>query len=281
MYRSRPATLPEWPLRINPNSPQAIGLAGLWTARGQRSGYVLDDLSGYGNAGRTAVAGTGTSPTIQPSAFGQSMRFYGASGVNVGYVTLSRAFTSLPLSVCCWFRPDSAGVNNLLFWTGASNGWNGHYLIAGSSATLLAASAQNTTFATSSGVAYVAGQWQHAAGVWASAASRQAFLNGKPDTLDTTSKTPAAWTVSYIGAAWVGSTVGYVGNIGEMRVYNRVLSQAEIAAMYHPGTRWDLYSQPRRYYYAPSAAVAAGSVGIYGKRGAVALPGGVRIEAVQ
>lgn len=42
---------------------------------------------------------------------------------------------------------------------------------------------------------------------------------------------------------------------------------------------WSAWGRRRRYYYAPSAA--AGNVGIYGKRGAVALPGGVRIEAVQ
>lgn len=255
MQRVRSATLPDWPLRVNTNSPQAVGLAGLWTARGQRSGYVLDDLSGYGNLGSTAVAGIGTRPTMQPSAFGQSMRFYGSVlGGHVGYVALSQAYTTLPLTICCWFRPDSASVNNLLFWTGSSTTWNGHYLVAGSGSTLVAASAREGTFAGSSGVAYVAGQWQHAAGVYASATSRQAFLNGKPDTVDTTSKVPATWTVSYIGSVAVAMNVGFVGNLAELRVYKRALSQTEIMAMYHPGTRWDLYSPPRRYYYAPEPA---------------------------
>lgn len=255
MHRSRSATLPEWPLCINPNSAQAVGLAGVWTARSQRSGYVLDDLSNRGNSGSTTVAGLGTRPTIQPSAFGQSLRFYGAtSGGNVGYVTLSKAYVSLPLSVCVWFRPDSAAANNILFWTGATGGWNGHYLIANSSGLLQAASAQSTTFAVSSGIAYTAGAWQHAAGVWASAAARQAYCNGTPDTIETTSKTPANWTVSYVGSVATNLSIGFTGNIAEVRVYQRALSQADIMAMYYPGTRWDLYSTPRRYYYAPSQA---------------------------
>lgn len=45
---------------------------------------------------------------------------------------------------------------------------------------------------------------------------------------------------------------------------------------------WSAWGRRRRYYYAPSeAAAAAGTVGIYGRRGSVALPGGVRIEAVR
>lgn len=68
-------------------------------------------------------------------------------------------------------------------------------------------------------------------------------------------------------------------------IYARTLSPAEVWAVSRQmaycdvNPDWSVWGRRRQWYYGPQ--VAAGAVGIYGKRGAVALPGGVRIEAVQ
>jgi hypothetical protein len=68
------------------------------------------------------------------------------------------------------------------------------------------------------------------------------------------------------------------GSIGAVSVYNRALSAAEVWQLWDPATRWDLYRPlVRRLWHVP---VAAGRVGVYGRRRAVALPGGVQIRGI-
>lgn len=102
--------------------------------------------------------------------------------------------------------------------------------------------------------------------------------------------TPSSYAYSnaaFLGASNNGGTPGLflAGTIKSALLVERLLSHAETwnasrqMAYCHVNPDWSAWGRRRRYYYAPSAA--AGNVGIYGKRGAVALPGGVRIEAVQ
>jgi len=95
----------------------------------------------------------------------------------------------------------------------------------------------------------------------------------------------------YIGArnrADITSIDSYLaGQILAVSIYARPLSSSEAwmasrqMAYCHVNPDWSAWGRRRRYYYAQTVTAAAGAVGIYGKRGAVALPGGVRIEAVQ
>ena len=46
-----------------------------------------------------------------------------------------------------------------------------------------------------------------------------------------------------MGALNLGFWLNYfTGKIGDVRIYNRALSPAEIWAMYDPATRWELYA---------------------------------------
>lgn len=101
-----------------------------------------------------------------------------------------------------------------------------------------------------------------------------------------------------IGADWSGGTHDiYVGGINSggtptsptagyiaaIVICRRILSPAEV---WHASRQmqycdvnpdWSAWGRRRQWFYGPQ--VAAGAVGVYGRRGAVALPGGVRIEA--
>jgi hypothetical protein len=76
-----------------------------------------------------------------------------------------------------------------------------------------------------------------------------------------------------------------IGRIQAFAIYVN-LSRSMLSTVFrqmaycHVNPDWSAWGRKRRYYYAPAQA-AGGAVGIYSKRGAVALPGGVRIEAVQ
>lgn len=103
------------------------------------------------------------------------------------------------------------------------------------------------------------------------------------------STTPSAFsTVIAIGGRRAsGGTVERfsTATIPSFVSYSRILSPAEVwlasrqMAYCEVNPDWNAWARRRRYYYAPSQA-AAGRVGIYGRRGAVALPGGVRIGTV-
>lgn len=121
-------------------------------------------------------------------------------------------------------------------------------------------------------------------GVWAMAGG-QGYYNGAAD------GTPFSATATP-GEIYIGDISGvyrrYQTAIYQtFAIFRVTLSLAHVAqysrqmAYCHVNTDWSAWGRRRRYYYAPSVAVAAGTVGIYGRRGSVALPGGVRIEAVR
>jgi len=58
-----------------------------------------------------------------------------------------------------------------------------------------------------------------------------------------------------------------VGYIGDVRLYNRALTAAEVWQLYDPATRWELYA-PLRKWWAIGAA-AAGAVGLWPRYGVV------------
>lgn len=61
------------------------------------------------------------------------------------------------------------------------------------------------------------------------------------------------------------------GYISDARIYDRVLSVAELRSLYHPTTRWDLYQAPtRRAYSVPAAAPPVPDIASYA--GQISIP---------
>ena len=59
-----------------------------------------------------------------------------------------------------------------------------------------------------------------------------------------------------IGAQFVAGSAAswFTGQIAEVRVYNRALTDNEVWELYAPQTRWDLYWQPSRRVYVQAPA---------------------------
>ncbi len=139
-----------------------------------------------------------------------------------------------PVTLAAWCKPDGftavrsvLSVNNT-----ASNGR--HVLYLDTAAKLSAQTAysiyagQATTTATAT-----VSTWTHCAGVFSSATSRTAYLNGSASTADTTNVALAAVDTAAIGVTRVN--IGWVtffdGNIAEAAAWSAALDAAEIAAL--------------------------------------------------
>lgn len=116
-------------------------------------------------------------------------------------------------------------------------------------------------------------------------AGNQAFLNGYADFAAISGSYGTATRSIFIGARQAnagGAEYHYTGRILSVLIASRTLSPVEVwlasrqMAYCEQNPDWNAWARRRMYFYAPSAA--AGRVGIYGARGAVALPGGVSIR---
>ena len=130
-----------------------------------------------------------------------------------------------------WFKPDA--INNgdlcaLAIGTNIDSHRQNIYL--GNDNKVRAQSrdgSTNVSAATSS--SFVAGSWQHAAGVWSATNARAAFLNGGGKGTETSTVNPAGLNAIAIGRFPSLSPGGYWdGELAEMAMWNVALTDAEV-----------------------------------------------------
>ena len=147
-------------------------------------------------------------------------RSFSASTSN--YIGASAALvTAAPLILAGWAKPAStSGAYTILSITDSASDQN-HFDLTQLNNTMLA-ECKDTATSSASVTGVTSGAWQHFAAAFLSSTSRYAYLNGKPGTEETTSRTPSA-------AALNRTTIGllrrltlnfpYNGDIGPCAVY--------------------------------------------------------------
>src|SRR6187455_280328 len=110
------------------------------------------------------------------------------------YHTAVAPVTTPPFTVMIDMVPRVGGTTNgNVVWSlmnDLSSNWNGHYIHIDNTNIAKANTVDNTVFTASGGVLATDGRRHIITGVWASASSRQCFVDKTQDTVDTTSKTP-------------------------------------------------------------------------------------------
>lgn len=140
--------------------------------------------------------------------------------------------TATPLSLACWYYPTSfasqACVIDLHNSASAASA-NSFRLQMGVGASVTAAT--NSPAASTTNTASL-NTWVHMAGVFSSATSRSAFINGTNKTTNTTSATPSGINETTIGLRR-GTTPGAaaLGPIAEAAIWNAALDDDEVAAL--------------------------------------------------
>ena len=157
---------------------------------------------------------------------------------------LSRASAvvgAAPLTMACWFYSTSAAALQTIMEvsrTGAAGTTDKYRIIlrgdlAAGSKTLQAQ--QIPGFLATTTAQYSINQWHHGCGVFASASSRTAYIDGGNAGTDTTSGTVGTLGQTLIGTAWdsSNSTFGafFSGRIAEAAIWDVELTAAEVAAL--------------------------------------------------
>lgn len=153
------------------------------------------------------------------------------------YYNLGSAIASMPLTMACWFNPDNVTDSKILMSISTEAGTQRHQLVnagavggdpiqAGSVGASGSGSANSTA-------GYSASAWSHACGVFTSATSRTAYLNGGNAGTDTTNVGTVSPNRTTIGARWLSGaiTLPFGGLMAEAGIWSVELTAAEIASL--------------------------------------------------
>ena len=134
---------------------------------------------------------------------------------------LSRAAgvaAAVPLAMACWFYSDDATTAQALLYIGSgvsnNDGW---MLLVNGSTAGDPVQARTNTVAASSSTGYTANTWHHAAGIFATATDRRAFIDGGSKGTNASNATPTP-NNTFIGRRT--SDLFMSGRIAEMGVWS-------------------------------------------------------------
>ena len=238
------------PFVINRASPQAVGLVGWWPVLASRGSSVLYSLARPYN-------GTLQSTTLTwetDSQMGMRLNFPRADAAYIS--TAFPAPTTGPFTLAGWIRTANAGSYRAILGCSANGGieWR---LNPSEQLELLQ---ESVALVATSGGTVTTAAWAHVALTWASGGAYVFYVNGQAAGSGTNNVTYSAGTFD-IGRHGTLSGEGYGGQIADLRVYERSLSDAEIWQMYAPQTRWDLYRVTPSVVAPPIAApVVSGAI---------------------
>jgi hypothetical protein len=198
-----------------------------------------------------------TGPTLSGSTLGGVSPVF----INSASTELSRTIGVVltpPFSIAAWVNPASSNTGGCIYCN-TNVGFDGWFFYNTSGAPTFQATngSDAKAFATTN---YVQNDWNHVVGVEYSTSSRACFRNGANKGTDSTLMAPVLGASTEEIAGIHGNTNFWIGQIAEIRIYNRALTDAEVWALYDPRSRWDLYWQPntRAYSFMSAAASAAG-----------------------
>lgn len=171
-----------------------------------------------------------TPPTTEEGKFGNSAIFGGSPDDD----TLGGSDTGLPATtadrtMCAWVKTSTAGVNIVSYGTD-SNYQNS--IIKVSAGGVFGFDIYNDEVTTTGTI--TSGTWRHVCATLQNSTEVKLYIDGQLDTVGSPANTPNT-TLSgnfHISGTSVNQWDPFVGNADEVRIYNRALSDAEIADMY-------------------------------------------------
>jgi hypothetical protein len=148
-------------------------------------------------------------------------------------LTLGSVLVTLPFTVCAWGFPTAASPTGI-FEIGISASDNHRFtMYRDNSGEIIVQTKDATTAGGATTTAAAAlNLWHHMCGVWASATSRSAYLNGGNKATNATNLTPTGMNQTIIGGMLTGTgNREWVGQLDHVAVWNVALTDAEIAAL--------------------------------------------------
>lgn len=140
--------------------------------------------------------------------------------------------TAAPLTIHAWVRPQFASGLGTVFCLGTQS-VNAFYVFLSTTTVSANTSASTGANATVTIPGPVRGRWMPVGAVYASAASRVAYCDGRPGAADVNSRTPTGINETLIGCRRiaVGRDLFWTGQLGEVALWNAALTDGEMLAL--------------------------------------------------
>lgn len=235
---------PEWPFRMNLDSPQAIGLVSWWPMVPSSSLLAIDSRF------NPMLAPTNGATFSRDPIMGWVADLSGGTTQHFTSPTVPSVVTA-PMTMVGWFNVVNTTTIHQLFQI--ASGTNRFALEmrgneGGNPVGALTLDVGGFGIATST-TGYSVNTWHHVCAVFVSTVSRFAYLDAGGRGSNTTSRNPVSLVNTNIGAA----SNGLHGLAADIRLYDYPLSDRGVERLYDPQTRWDLYEEerPRRTYLLP------------------------------
>ena len=247
--------------QLNSSHPLARGLAGCWIFN-EGSGSQTADLSGYGH--NIPVAG-GT-PEWTCGKHGSAM-YFDSSNSEFMESDVSPV-TDIPCTILMWLCPDDVTMGNCYYPlyianSGSSNQAWGILLNYGNDGEVSLITNITLSDRAVSTKCMTAGKWHQIVCVVAGMTDRRCFVDGANKGINTDSAgAPSGLNRISIGRAG-DSTPGYYypGKVGSVFVWNRVLTDSEIAWLYRePYAMFDTFDSMKSLSFPVTIVPVSGSI---------------------
>jgi len=246
----------QWPqFTLNSDSWQANGLIAWWPL------IPVNDARDLALNGKFNLINTNNVTWITDSAMGLVPLF---DNVSSQYFTGINPVNAYGFSVAIWFLDDDGSTNDRNLIQIQDTSVSNHYLrvsrddVASNVVIIRVSAGVGSEVSTTN--TYQTNTWNHVTGTFNSADLREVWLNADNANRGTDSaniSVPLNIDSMDIGREGDSTPADFwSGSMADIRIYNRILSFAQIYALWHPNTRWDLYKQipDRRFQLSPVIA---------------------------
>jgi hypothetical protein len=243
---------PNGQFTINRNSPQANGLVAWWPTLGCFGANTLRYV-GRGNSG------TINADWIADGEAGPLLTFDGTTNDDFSISHATGLIGTDDWSVALWARCDGAADDtNWVAFSVEPNGFLWIYFSRWSGVTGISVDSYDSVWGVRGAghTGFTVGKLYHIVAV-GGASYLALYVDGAFANSSGTAALGAAQASTFWWGSQFGSSKYHLGDIGDVRFYNRQLSAAEVWHQYCPSTRWDLYL-PYRRRFAAKPPVAAG-----------------------
>jgi hypothetical protein len=258
-----------WPT-YNVESDQLNGLVAWWPngSRGNQ-GQLVDVIGGYD----LPMQGSSNDPAwVTDPEFGPVLNFETSSSQ---FIHLQQTpITTRPVTLTSWFKLESVQTGRIISITDASQPDRWWWLNSNGFQERSDAVSQTVNHTSTA----VVGTWHLGVGIAVDATERHNYFDGGNLGSGSTSiGNPAGLDRITLGRLGDSTPSAYFdGLVGDTRIYNRKLSSAEVAAHYHPDTRFELYEVPRRIYF-----ISGGGIGYFQSNAGVLTSDGNLVKQTQ
>ncbi len=252
---------PSPPYVVNKDTWQARGLMAWFPDPGLGRNYANDAQNGPAGFVQEMTSVGGTAGVVRPDfGFG-----FGGGGANLRSSGAGPLHPAYGFTIAAWaFSTDATAAQEIVGF--GHNGAQGRLGLNFGGATagdpVRAVSQVASSGVAVTGTGYTVRKVHHCVAVFAGEASRAAYIDGGAKGTDTTNIAANTTNMFTIGGGYFNSATPasfLIGGVMEARIYDHVLTDGEVRALYSPDQRWDLYWVPTRTRYFHIEAGGGGS----------------------